>query len=218
MTLTGHSERDRLVRVESMIARDAQAATARIRQAWSSYSWTSLPSLTQAAAWARLLSFTSHLLGIQEDTTQPQTQAVATQALMRWFKICGIATGHAIERLLNTEAVPDTLLELLENAAIVDANSQIFERVMELTYGLRSPAERESSVRELLAAFPLVEEYLEGTPPWSLIEELPAIHRLCLEELQRAGGKDAVKSESLNPWQNRPDAQTAHHHPETEPV
>lgn len=218
MTLTGHPERDRLVRIERTIVREAQAATALIKQAWDSYLWTSLPSHTQAAAWTRLLSFASHLLGIQGEATKPLAQAVATQSLMRWLKICRMSTGHAITWLLNAEAEPDRLLEALEQAAIADATPQIFERVMELEYGLRPPAERELCIRRLLAASPLVKEHLEGTPLWSLIDELPAIHRLCLEELQRSGGQDAVKGERPHPCQNRPDAQAAHHHAETEPV
>ncbi|MFN3166366.1 MAG: hypothetical protein ACE37H_04805 [Phycisphaeraceae bacterium] len=218
MISTGHPEHDRLIRIERVIAREAQAATTRIRQAWDSYRWSSLPSHTQAAAWGRLLSFASHLLGIKADSTKPLFQAVATQALIRWLKMCHIATGNAIAQLLAAEDKPDRLLEGLEKAAIADAISRIFERVMDLEYDLRTPAERESRIRQLLIAFPLTKEHLHGAPPWSLVEELPAIHRLCLEELQRPDGQNAVKDEIPPPWQSRSDASAAHHHTETESV
>jgi hypothetical protein len=218
MNSTGRTDYDRLSRIEQVLRRDVQAATRPIEQAWASYVWEPLPDRTQAAAWSRLLSFSSHLLGIAEGITTPIAQAVATQSLSRWLKLLGMGIHQAILLILEHENKPDILLAYLVQAAAGDVTTQVTDLAMERSYHLLSPKERMAYIDRIRKAFPATDAGLNQLPSWAFVDKLPQLHRLCAQELQQRCANKALGEEPPPPWQNRSDAQAAHHHTETEPV
>lgn len=222
MRQTGHMNHPpevTLSRIERRLAQDTHAIVAEIQQAWESYDWTPLLTQTQAAAWARLLSFTSHLLGIESSDSGALSQAIATQTLLRWLQVLRLSPDDAIAWLLNPEAEPDPLLEQLEQAAIADVAAQTAEFNMQRAYHMRPTVERVACVRRFRRAFPVVNESVDGLPDWALADELPALHVLCLQEaVQQNAAAHAVKGDDVHPQQSRPLVQDTHQPAETRPV
>lgn len=179
-------------RAESRLARGCEAITAGVQEAWETYRWSPLPEQTQTAAWTRLLSFTTHLLGAEMNDANPVAQAMAAQTLQRWLHITRLTPDDAIAWLLNPEAEPDPLLEQLEQAAIADATSQMAEFNMHMSYDMQTITQRVACAQRMRDAFPVVDTCLHGIPAWALADELPTLHGLCLQELQQQGAFHAV--------------------------
>ncbi|MFN3167006.1 MAG: hypothetical protein ACE37H_08075 [Phycisphaeraceae bacterium] len=159
----------------------AASITTRLIQAFDSYRWLPLPELTQAAAWTRLLDFAGHLQG---ESDKPVSQAATTYALQQWLHRLGRNADDAIGMLLDQNAVPDKLLEMLLKAAIEETLTHCDASIMQQAYQLLPATERLDQVRRLRAAFPVVNRQLMNLPSWSLIEELPTLHGMCVAELE----------------------------------
>lgn len=215
---TSHPAEVMIGRIEQRLALESQAIAAGIRQAWESYRWTPIPEQTQAAAWAQLLSFTSHLLGAEHGDVGPLSQAMATQAILRWLQALRLTPDDAVAWLLNPEADPGPLFEQLKQTANTDAQSQITQLNMRLAYDLLPAAQRVAHAQKLRDAFSAVDECLQAIPAWALIDELPALHGLCLQELQQSRASHAVNGEDLHPQQGPIFAQPTHQHDEARPV
>lgn len=218
MTSTGHPEPNRLARIEQALMRDVQAATRPIEQAWAAYVWEPLPNPTQAAIWSRLLCFTSYLLGTAGHDTNPIIQAMAAQSLLRWLQRLGLDAGQAIVWLLDHRDMPYILLDSLARAAIADVTAQMTDAAMERSYHMMSPAERVACVNRLRKGFQTTDGCLNGLPSWAFADKLPAIHRLCVQELQHRAVFDAVEGEDSSKQPSRSIDQSIHQQAEACPV
>lgn len=197
-------------RTERKLARQSEAIAAGLQDAWETYRWAPLPEQTQAAAWTRLVSFTQHLLGAEVTDANPVAEAMAAQTLQRWLHIIRLSPDDAIAWLLNPDAEPDPLLEQLEQAAVAHATSQIAEMNMRLAYDMQPIPQRVACAQRMRDAFPTVGECLQGIPAWALADELPALHGLCLQELQQRGVSHAVEVEDMHSQQSHAIAQPTH--------
>ncbi|MEM9416315.1 MAG: hypothetical protein AAGA29_12685 [Planctomycetota bacterium] len=200
------------------MARQSEAIAAGLQEAWETYRWAPLPEQTQAAAWTRLLSFTQNLLGAEVADANPVAEAMAAQTLQRWLHIIRLSPDDAIAWLLNPDAEPDPLLDQLEQAAIAEATSQIAEMNMRLAYDMQPIPQRVACAQRMRDAFPIVGAYLPGIPAWALADELPALHGLCLQELQQRSASHAVEGEDIHGQQSHAIAYPTHQRAEAFPL
>lgn len=189
MPQTGLTERIRISGLEQRRQQVTAFIMARFTHAFDTYRWQPLSEFTQAAAWDRILEFAGHLLGAYQE---PHAQATTTLATQRWLKRLNIDADDAIGMLLNPENVPSLLLHEIEKAAIEEALMQLDDSLMQHAYGLLSAAERVACVQRMREAFPIMNGALNGLPSWSYIEELPTLHRMCVEEMQGADLQQAA--------------------------
>lgn len=183
MTQTGQTERIRIAKIQRRRQMAAASISARITTAFDSYRWLPFPTQTQAEAWARLLDFAGHLLGM---SAEPMSQAATAMALQQWLNRLRLSVDGAVAMLLKPGTEPDGLLEMVMKAAIESAIAQFEESMMQQIYQMLSAVERMDQVQHLREAFPAINEHLGGLPSWVFIEELPAIHGMCAEELKRS--------------------------------
>lgn len=89
----------------------------------------------------------------------------------------------AIDMLLRPDNEPDLFLHEIGKAAIEAALIELDELFMQYEYKLQGFADRVTCVQRMREAFPFMNSALNELPSWSYVEELPRLHRMCVEEL-----------------------------------
>lgn len=181
MPQTGRTERTRIAALEQRRQQMSESIISRFVHAFDTYRWYPLPQLTQAAAWERILDFVGHMLGASQE---PHAQAATTLATHHWLERLKIDADDAIAVLLDPDKEPDLLLREIGMTAIEAALTQLDDSLMQYEYKLLSASDRVACVQRMREAFPVMNGELNELPSWSLIGELPGLHRMCVEEME----------------------------------
>lgn len=181
MNPTGPSEHSHIALAERYRAHAAAMVTEHIDRAWDEYRWTPLPDHSAAAAWKRLIDFASKLLFGHSNISAHEI-AQTTTRLSQWLHQARLDTNDAIAWLMDETVEPDGLLARICEVAAADLTQSLNDVIMFQFYQQHSAKQRIEIVGQLRCAHPFTDQALDKAPDWTLVDALPQLHELCLEE------------------------------------